>query len=128
MEGLLGSKKLRSDQMSDTLESIWTAFREFGQRVSPGPVPLAIIIRPRISVATAVAARIVKNQYRRFPRRKKGIFFPRAGRGRSADATAFVPGTGEPRIELVGLAVRRWGEIQGQIIWNWRLLRTPDRP
>ena len=41
---------------------------------SPGR-PLAIIIRPTMIEATAVAARIVKNQYRRFPRRKKGSSF-----------------------------------------------------
>ena len=23
---------------------------------------------------------------------------------------------------------RRRGEIQGQMLWNWRLLSTPDRP
>jgi hypothetical protein len=128
MEGLLGSKWLRCDQMSDTLELFWTAFRDSVQWVSPGPVPLAIIIRPRINVATAVAARIVKNQYRRFPRRKKGIVLHRPGRGRSADATASVRAAGEPRTDLVGLTIRRCGEIQGQIVWNWRLLRTPDRP
>jgi hypothetical protein len=128
MEGLLGSKWLRCDQMSDTLELIWTAFRDSVQWVSPGPVPLAIIIRPRINVATAVAARIVKNQYRRLPRKKKGIVFLRPGRGRSADATASVREPCEPRIDWVGLTVRRCGESHGQMVWNWRLLRTPDRP
>ena len=52
------------------------------QWASPGPAPLAIIIRPTITAATAVAARIVKNQYSRLPWSKKSFAFL-AGQTRS---------------------------------------------
>ncbi len=97
------------------------------QRESRGAVPLAIIIRPKITAATAVAARTVKNQNSRLPLRTKG----RALLGRSG-------GVGPPAncgrdeaeavADLWGRAPRRWGEIQGKTARTRRFLRTPDRP
>jgi hypothetical protein len=116
MEYLLRSKRICCGQTSDTLELIWSASRDIDQWVSPGPVPLAIIIRPRISEATAVAARIVKNQYRRFPRRKEGSVFLLGCRSRSAAAIASAREACEAGVDLAGLPVRRCGDIQGQIV------------
>jgi hypothetical protein len=86
-----------------------------------------MIIRPTITVATAVAARIVKNQYSRFPCNRKCLAFL-AALGGAAATFDCVREAVEPRIDPVGLFIRRWGDIQGQIVWNWRLLSTPDRP
>ena len=54
--------------------------RDVSQCESPGPAPLAIIIRPTIMAATAVAARIVKNQNRRLPCSTKSFAFCRSTR------------------------------------------------
>jgi hypothetical protein len=71
-----------------------------------------------INAATAVAARIVKNQYNRFPRRRKGL----AARG-FFGAAAWLD-----LARAVGAPARRLGEIQGKIVWAWRLFSTPERP
>jgi hypothetical protein len=62
--------------------------------------------RLRIKAATAVAARIVKNQYNRFPRKRNG--FERLGFSRDA--------AGSERFRAVGVTARRRGEIQGKIV------------
>ena len=36
--------------------------------------------------------------------------------------------TGAVVKNLAARDTRRWGEIQGQIVWNWRLFKTPERP
>jgi hypothetical protein len=56
------------------------------QRESGGAVPLAIIIRLKITAAIAVAARIVKNQNSRLPLRINGRILP--GRPVGAEAPA----------------------------------------
>jgi hypothetical protein len=75
-----------------------------------------IRVRPMISAATAVAARIVKSQYHRPPRTRNapGIL----ERPRAAVVVAEA---------LPGL-FRRTGEIQGRIVLAWRVWSTPERP
>jgi hypothetical protein len=97
------------------------------QCASPGPAPLATIIRPKITAPTAVAARIVKNQNRRLPSRRNGLALL-AGPGRPEATADFGRGSVAARTAPIILVARRCGEIQGQIVWNWRLLRTPVRP
>jgi len=94
--------------------------------VTPGPAPLAIITRVTIQAATAVAARNVKNQNKRFPRRTNRLArcepwgdAAMVDRARDEDGAFTVPG--RPPL-------RRCGESQGQTAWNWRLFTTPDRP
>jgi hypothetical protein len=70
--------------------------------------PFKIIARVMIKAATAVAATIVKNQYNRFPRKRKGL--ARVG---------FVGGTGWlERVRSDWLPVRRRGDSQGKIVWT----------
>jgi hypothetical protein len=80
--------------------------------------PLKIIAREMINAATAVAARIVKNQNKRFPRSTKGLRL-----GWFLVEPAWVD-----RACADGPPVRRLGESQGKIVWTWRLFTTPDRP
>ena len=87
------------------------------QRESPGPAPLATIIRPMITAATAVAARIVRNQKSRFPRSTKSFgFFVGASVGRPEVALDCGCEAGERRTDSAGWLERRCGEIQGQIV------------
>jgi hypothetical protein len=71
-----------------------------------------------IKAATAVAARIVKNQYNRFPRRRKGL-----ARSGFWGETAWLD-----RARPDCPPVRRLGESQGKMVWTWRLFTTPERP
>jgi hypothetical protein len=77
-----------------------------------------IIARVMIKAATAVAARIVKNQYKRFPRSKKGL-----GLGVCLGGT-----TWRERARAACAPARLRGEIHGKIVWAWLLFNTPDRP
>jgi hypothetical protein len=77
-----------------------------------------MIAREMIKAATAVAARIVKNQNNRLPRSKNGL-----SRRWVFDGPACVD-----RARSEGDTLRRLGESQGMTVWNWRLFTTPDRP
>jgi len=75
---------------------------------SPGPFPLAIIIRPTMIAATAVAAKIVRNQKRRLPRSTKSFAFPGdAGLARPGSTVDFGLDAVEGRSDSTGLFVRR---------------------
>ncbi len=114
--------------MDDTLRSSWGVNGDDFQCERPGLVPLATMIRPTMIAATAVAARIVKNQNKWLPSRRKGRVLL-AGPGRPEATVDFGLATlAAARTAPIVLVARRCGEIQGQIVWNWRLLRTPERP
>jgi hypothetical protein len=82
-----------------------------------------MMTRVTIHAATAVAARIVKNQNKRFPRRRNGL-----DRGRTAAEAVLAE---RARREFPGPVLprgRRKGEIHGRMVWTGRLLTTPVRP
>jgi hypothetical protein len=74
-----------------------------------------MIIRPTMIAATAVAARIVKNQYRRLPSSRKGVALL-TGRGRLPAVAGSGRAAGAERIDRDGLLTRRCGESQGQMV------------
>jgi hypothetical protein len=115
MQDLLASEYFGCDFMDDTLRSSWGVNRNVSQCESPGPVPLATMIRPTMIAATAVAARIVKNQNKRLPSRRKGLALL-AGLGRPEAMVDFGLATvAAARTAPIVLLARRCGEIQGQI-------------
>jgi hypothetical protein len=82
-----------------------------------------MMTRVTIHAATAVAARIVKNQNKRFPRKRNVL-----GRGSAvAEALLAEPARGEFPVPILTRG-RLNGEIHGRMVWNWRLLTTPVRP
>jgi hypothetical protein len=127
MKDLLASEWSGSDSIDDTHSFRSGVIVDVPQCASPGPLPLAIIIRPTTAAATAVAARIVRNQYRRLPSSAKN-FVLRAGADRARAVVECDEAAGEARDDRAAGLTRRCGEIQGQIVWNRRLLSTPERP
>jgi hypothetical protein len=76
--------------------------------------PLATMIRPTMIAATAVAARIVKNQNKRLPSRRKRLAFLE-GAGRSEATVDFGLATdAAARTAPIVLVTRREGEIQAK--------------
>jgi hypothetical protein len=107
----------RSKSFPGNGETVWAWPECFaalsGQRESGGAVPLAIIIRLKITAAIAVAARIVKNQKSRLPLRINGRILPGrpVGAEDPADCGRAEPGAvAGPRVRRA----RRWGEIHGK--------------
>src|SRR5271166_5072141 len=102
--------------MNETVRADRRAVSDVRQWVRPGPAPLAMSIRPTITAATAVAARIVRNQYRRFPRSTKSFgFLVGAGLADPDGTLDLGREASKSRGEPPGLLTRRWGEIQGKI-------------
>jgi hypothetical protein len=77
--------------------------------------------------ATAVAARIVKNQYNRLPSSRNGLALRGAAFGPET-TVAFRWETVDSHEARIDWLARRCGEIHGQIVWNWRLFKMPERP
>jgi hypothetical protein len=69
-----------------------------------------MIILPRIIAATAVAARIVKNQKSRLPRKMNGL----ARLARTGGALVAMDGLREASDVPLGRNARRFGEIHGK--------------
>jgi hypothetical protein len=83
-----------------------------------------IRVRAMIKEATAVAARTVRNQNKRLPRRRNAPGTLEGERGSGTDEVSVAT-----RAEALVLAVgRRTGESHGRIVWARRLLSTPERP
>jgi hypothetical protein len=79
-----------------------------------------INVRPMISAATAVAARIASSQNHRPPRTRKAPGILEGPRAIAAD--------GRSDADRPPAAFRRTGESQGRIVLAWRLWSTPERP